>query len=83
MSAYHTKEIQKGVYGEPSKIREELEEFEDGVLQQNKLLILCELADMIGAVEGYLDNNFPDITVEDLISMARLTKKAFIAGDRS
>ena len=82
MSAYHLKEIIKGQYGEISKIREELEELEDAEEQQNKIMILCELADIIGAIDGYLEKHMKDFKLSDLEAMAMLTKKAFQAGDR-
>ena len=40
---YHTKEIDKGVLGEFSKIREEWEELEDAHNQRDSILTLCEL----------------------------------------
>jgi len=41
--SYHTREIEKGVLGEFSKIREEFEELEDAVLQGDSILTLCVL----------------------------------------
>jgi phosphoribosyl-ATP pyrophosphohydrolase len=78
---YHTTEIPKGELGEISKIREEIAEFEDGVKQDCKLLILCELADLIGAIEAYTLKHH-NVELEDLIQMMNLTKSAFIEGKR-
>ncbi len=49
---FHNRAIPKGVYGELSKIREELEEAEDAEAQGIDLMVLLELADILGAVEG-------------------------------
>jgi NTP pyrophosphatase (non-canonical NTP hydrolase) len=77
---YHTKEIQKGVLGEFSKIKEEFEELEDAVKQDNDILILCELSDIIGAIEAY--SNKHNISLEKLIQFSNSTKKAFENGKR-
>lgn len=79
---YHKNKIERGVYGHFSKIKEEFEELEDATQQDNKVLILCELADLIGAMEGYLETNHPGITISDLIKMKNATKAAFLSGTR-
>lgn len=79
---YHTRKIEKGVLGESSKIREELEELEDAEKQGAKLLALCELSDIIGAIDKYLDKHHCCTTLEDLILMARMTAEAFKEGKR-
>jgi hypothetical protein len=39
---YHKRPIlTQGVFGQPSKIREELEELEEAIEQDNKILALC------------------------------------------
>lgn len=53
-SVYHTYEIPKGVYGELSKVKEEILELIDGEKQDNQILIRCELSDIYGAYEEYL-----------------------------
>ena len=83
MSGYHLKNIPKGKYGEISKIREELEELEDAEIQKNKIMILCELADIIGAIDGYLERHMRGFKLSDLEDMAMLTKQAFKSGKRS
>lgn len=81
---YHTRKIEKGVYGELSKIREELEEAEDAEKQDANLLLLCELADLYGALQGYLEARFGEaVTMNDLAKMAHLTGTAFEEGERS
>ncbi len=78
---YHITEIKKGTLGETSKIVEEFEEFLDGIKQENKLLQLCELVDLLGAIEAYVAKY--NLTLSDLIAMMERTKQAFKDGDRS
>lgn len=77
---YHTKKIDKGELGEFSKIREEFQELEDAVNQDIKPLILCEISDLIGAIEEYCKKY--NLTLEDMIKFSNLTKKAFKDGRR-
>lgn len=79
---YHINEIEKGVLGESSKIIEEVAELHDAEEQGNKVLALCELADLIGAIDHYLEKKFPGITVEDLKKMSDATRRAFEDGSR-
>lgn len=79
---YHMTEIEKGELGNLSKIREELDEAIDAEKQQCKIMTLVELSDMMGAIESYLESNFADITLQDLITMSDITKRAFKAGRR-
>jgi phosphoribosyl-ATP pyrophosphohydrolase len=78
---YHLTTIKKGVIGEFSKIQEEWDELIDAKLQDNKLLMLCELADLIGAIDLYVKNNFK-LTLEELIKMKNSTESAFKDGTR-
>jgi hypothetical protein len=78
---YHLRKIEtQGVYGEPSKIREELEELEESLEQDNRLLALCELADLYGAVKGVA--NKLGATMDDIRKMAEATERAFLDGSR-
>lgn len=79
---YHLRTIQKGIYGNSSKILEEVEEFLDAENQNCKIMALCELSDLIGAIRGYLQKNHPGITLDDLSKMADITKSAFEDGER-
>lgn len=79
---YHKRKIKKGKYGKFSKIREEFEEFQDALEQNNKVMALVELSDLIGAIEKYVENKFPGISINDLIIMNRATKSAFTEGSR-
>lgn len=77
---YHTREIKRGVFGEISKIREELEELEDAAEQDNKIMVGCELSDLYGALRGFAEHAGYDM--EDLKKMADLSKQVFESGHR-
>ena len=77
---YHKKKIAKGKIGEYSKIKEEFEELTDAVEQKNKILILCELSDLIGSIEEYAKSF--GMTLNDIKEFSDLTKKAFKDGSR-
>ncbi len=78
---YHTKKFKKGVYGEFSKVQEEWEELLDARLQDGKILELCELADLYGAISGYVEKKF-NLTMDDVAKMSRMTSEAFEEGER-
>lgn len=80
---YHIKKIDKGIIGEPSKIREELEEFQDALDQGSDIMALVELSDLLGAIEAYLEQYHPSITMEDLMVMSGITRRAFRNGRRN
>lgn len=77
---YHIKKIDKGVLGEFSKIREEFLEAEDAIEQGNKVMLLVELCDMIGAIEAFVSGY--NISLEDLLKMKDATNRAFLDGSR-
>jgi phosphoribosyl-ATP pyrophosphohydrolase len=77
---YHLKKIEKGVLGEFSKIKEEFQELEDAVEQDVKGLIICELSDLVGAIEEYCQKF--NLTLDDIVRFSNLTKSAFKDGDR-
>ncbi len=80
---YHLTPIAKGVVGEASKIREELEELEDAIEQGVKVMAMVELSDLIGAIDLYLKKHAPDISLDDLIRMNNVTQRAFRNGSRN
>lgn len=80
MAGYHVRKIKKGVLGFPSKVREELEEYEDAVEQGIVIMADCELADMYGALEALAANC--KRSMEDLRLMSDATKRAFKDGSR-
>jgi len=79
---YHLREIKKGEYGEISKIEEELDELKEALEQDNMIMAMCELSDVYGALDGYLEKYFPELTMEDLKTMSEATKRAFGDGTR-
>jgi len=82
-AGYHLEEIPRGTYGEISKILEEAAELKDATEQANKLMVLIELSDLIGAIDGYLDKYYgKSMTIDNLITMAFATKRAFTSGYR-
>jgi phosphoribosyl-ATP pyrophosphohydrolase len=77
---YHKVTIPKGVYGFFSKIEEEFLELKDAVDQKAKILILCELSDLYGAMEGFASQY--GMTMDDVKHMNDLTQQAFKDGSR-
>ena len=78
---YHINKIPKGNLGHFSKIKEEYLEFLDAYHQGNPILELCELSDLIGAIEAYALNHY-DIELDDIIKMMECTKSSFQEGLR-
>lgn len=78
--AYHKNPIEKGVLGEFSKIREEFQELQDAAEQKSKVLVICELTDLIGAIEEYAKQF--NLSLEDLKQFSDMTKSAFLEGKR-
>lgn len=76
---FHKAEIPRGKYGELSKIREELLEAEDAEAQGIRVMLLLELGDIVGAVEGYLEKHFKGFTLEELIRFQRLRGAVSVA----
>lgn len=79
---YHKNNIEKGDLGTFSKITEEYQELEDAVEQANKILMMCECADLIGAIEAFAVEKL-GVTLEELIEFKNLTKSAFEDGSRT
>lgn len=78
---YHKDPIPKGKLGEFSKVEEEFLELKDAFKQQHKILELCEMADLIGAVEAYANNKY-NMSLDDILQMKNSTKEAFEEGKR-
>lgn len=76
MSKFHKVEIQRGVYGELSKIQEELDEAKDAEAQGQDLMLLIELADIVGAVEGVAKKY--GMSLEQLSTFAKLRSEVAI-----
>jgi hypothetical protein len=79
---YHVSVIPQGTFGEVSKIEEELAEFKDALAQRCSVMALLELADLIGAIEGWLERYHPSVELGDLLAMTAITKRAFKSGQR-
>lgn len=79
---YHIRSIPQGTYGEASKIEEEVTEFFDAVEQGNPIMALAELSDLVGAIEGWLEEHHPSIKIMDVLRMAQATRHAFESGQR-
>jgi hypothetical protein len=77
---YHTKEIPKGALGEFSKIEEEFLELKDAHGQKNDVLQICELCDLLGAMEAYARKW--NLSLDDLRKMKDATESAFQEGSR-
>ncbi len=78
---YHLREIKtKGTYGESSKIHEELDEFDEAMEQNNKIMALVELSDIYGALEGLAVKMGSNMS--ELAKMSCATKRAFNNGIR-
>lgn len=82
---YHlaSSKIRKGELGEISKIQEELDELRDAMTQECRIMALLELSDLVGAIELFLEKHFSDFTIEDVLTMQRITKRAFQNGART
>ncbi len=79
---YHTRQFARGEYGEFSKVEEEWEELLDARKQDARILEICEIADLYGALKGYVERKF-GMTIEDVAKMSKMTSDAFIEGSRT
>lgn len=77
MSKWHVREIKKGIYGDLSKIQEELDEAVDSEEQDQKLMLLFELSDIIGAVGGVAEKL--GFSLDELVKFSKLRKKVFLS----
>lgn len=80
MAGYHKREIKRGAFGEISKIREELDELEDALEQDVRIMVGVELSDLYGALQEFADRQ--GYQMEDLRKMSRVTNRAFALGYR-
>ena len=83
IKGYHLNTIPRGVYGQFSKIEEEFLELKDAIDQGSSILLLNEMADLIGAIEGFINEHFPGIPLEEVLKMTSITKRAFESGERT
>ena len=62
------------------EFEEEFLELKDAYGQNNKVLEICELCDLVGAIEAYAQKY--NLTLADLIKMKEANKRAFQDGTR-
>lgn len=82
LPGYHLKDIQKRRFGSFGKIQEEVEECLDAHQQGSHIMMLVELSDLYGAIEGFLAENYPGFKMEDLKKFSGITQRAFKNGHR-
>lgn len=82
LPGYHIAKIERGECGDVSKILEEVCELQDAIDQGVRIMQLVELSDIIQAIRLNLELHHPGFTLEDLIAMADVTKRAFDNGHR-
>ncbi len=70
---FHITPIKKGIYGELSKIQEELDEAVDAEMQGQDLMLLIELSDIVGACAGVSEQY--GMTLDQLVTFAKLRSK--------
>ena len=80
---YHVSPVPRGKPSESSKILEEVYELIDAEKQNNKIMQLCELGDIVAAVDMYIKKYHHGITLDDVLEMAKVTDRAFKSGRRS
>lgn len=80
MAGYHIRKIQKGVFGESSKIQEELSELIDAELQGCRIMALMEASDLYGALEAWAIEN--GTSMVEIRIMSHITRRAFESGER-
>ena len=77
---YHKSIIPEGKFGQFSKIKEEFLEAEDAFENDNPVMLLQELSDLIGAIEGFAKKY--NISLANLITMKNTTERVFLDGTR-
>jgi len=80
MAGYHIREIPRGILGKASKVYEEATELLDAEEQGNHILVLCELADIYGAIKACAEKY--GTSLYDLEIMSLATERAFKDGSR-
>lgn len=80
MSYFHEVEIEKGIYGELSKVQEELDEAKDAESQGQDLMLMIELADIIGAAAGVAEKY--GMSLDQLVAFSKLRTEVGIKEER-
>lgn len=74
---YHTQFIVKGEYGKFSKVKEEFDELKDAwENRESKVLTICELSDLYGAMEAFA-NECLNISMDEIVKFSDLTKEVY------
>lgn len=74
---YHTQFIAKGEYGKFSKVKEEFDELKDAwENRESKVLTICELCDLYGAMEEFAKETL-NISMDEIIKFSNLTKEVY------
>lgn len=74
---YHTIFIEKGEYGEFSKVKEEFDELKDAFEnRKSNVLAICELSDLYGAMEAFAEKTL-HISMSEVVKFAELTKEVY------
>lgn len=67
----HKRKIEKGNFGEFSKIEEEFQELKDANEQHCKVLEICEICDLIGAIDGYAKKKY-NLSIYDIYKFSEM-----------
>lgn len=67
----HKRNIEKGNFGDFSKIEEEFQELKDANEQHCKVLEICEICDLIGAVNGYVKKHY-NMSIYDIYRFSEM-----------
>lgn len=79
--SYHLRPIiPQGIFGQVSKVLEEIDEYVESTEQGNKIMAAVELSDIYGALEAVAATH--GLQMSDLAIMAQATKRAFETGER-
>lgn len=77
---YHLREIPRSPHGTVGKVVEEALELADAQNQEVRIMSLCECADVVSALRGYLRAN--NENWEQVLKMSEITDRVFACGDR-
>lgn len=79
---YHVRDIPRGEVGEANKIVEEAYEILDAHEQGIRIMTQIEMSDLYGALDRYREKYHPELTMDDLHAMYKITRRAFENGCR-
>jgi len=78
---YHLRDLPRSPHGSAGKVVEEALELAEAVEQGASIMALCECADVVSALRGYLRAEHGE-SFEDVVKMADVTERAFRSGRR-